>query len=208
MDEDAAGLHGSAADIADPSVPGPRIYAQMRPTPASAEHLRELQEALPRSRGLRRVSAERLHLTLIHFGKVHEVRAAVGRAVPDLQDEAFLPAVHGYLAETRAALPGRSFTLEPAGPAGFGPGGRVLVVEYRPTAELLRVHARLYAVLEAFLQRCGVADPAAFAAQDPNFRHASTLRPHITLARGWCGQAPVLPALEQVTVEPMPVLYR
>lgn len=186
----------------------PRIYAQMRPDAASLAHLRSLQEALPRRPGLRLATPARLHLTLIHFGRVRDVHAVLQAAVPGLDEEVFTAALGEYLQATRAVLPARSVTFDPVGTAGFGPGGRVLVVEYRPAPELLAVHAALYAVLERFLHRCGVQDIDAFTAGDPNFRHAARLRPHITLARGWNGAPPALSPLEPVTLEPMPVLYR
>lgn len=210
MDEDAAGLHGSAADIADPSVPGPRIYAQMRPTPASAEHLRELQEALPRSRGLRRVSAERLHLTLIHFGKADEAYARLAEAT-GVGSEIFSRALTAYLAATEAALPVQDFLLTPAGLDGFGVNGTTLAVECSPTPELVGVHAVLYVLLLEFLATCGVRDPAAYAAQDPALAFSAVLRPHISILHGFrLPHGAQLPSVGAVPLRltPVPVLYR
>ena len=184
-----------------------RLYAQMQPDAASLAHLLSLQEALAAGapRGARPVPRRQLHLTLIHFGKVLDVyriiHGAGGIVLPDYER-----LLSGYIDRTEALLPAASFRLEPVGLAGFGAHGRVLAAEYRPTPELTALHTQLLGELTAFLADCGVADTSAFMASDPNFRFATVLRPHITLARGFAGSPPELP-LQPVTLSPMPVVY-
>ncbi|WP_146364389.1 2'-5' RNA ligase family protein [Arthrobacter yangruifuii] len=181
-----------------------RLYAQMKPDAASLAHLVSLQGVLPS--GGRLVPRRQLHGTLIHFGKVMDVYRVI-REETGISRAAYEPLLGGYIARTEALLPSSSsFRLEPAGLAGFGARGSTLVVEYQPTAELTALHGQLFTVLVDFLTACGVSDTAAFLAADPNFMFASTLRPHITLARGYSGPLPALP-LEPVRLIPMPVVY-
>ena len=96
-----------------------RLYAQLRPDPESLTHLIELQQELA---GLpeindggrpRWVSGRRMHLTLIHFGKVRDVYSLVSVATGiawDLYEELLA----GYVAETEAAMPRQPVVLEPA----------------------------------------------------------------------------------------------
>ncbi|MCQ1956297.1 2'-5' RNA ligase family protein [Arthrobacter sp. zg-Y826] len=180
-----------------------RLYAQMQPDGPSLAHLLSLQQALPD--GTRLVPRPQLHLTLIHFGKVLDVHRAIN-AQTGISRSAYEQLLAEYIARTEALLPAVSFRLEPAGFAGFGTRGSTLVVEYVPTPELALLHRELYGALVGFLGAAGIRDPAAFMAGDPNFMHAGTLRPHISLARGFAGALPSLP-LKSVTLQPMPVVY-
>lgn len=180
-----------------------RLYAQMQPDGPSLAHLLSLQEPLPA--GTRPVPRRQLHLTLIHFGKVLDVYRVIN-AQTGLSRSAYEGLLAGYIARTEALLPAVSFHLEPVGFAGFGTRGSTLAVEYLPTPELALLHRELYGELVGFLGAAGIRDTDAFMAGDPNFRHAGTLRPHISLARGFAGALPSLP-LESVTLQPMPVVY-
>lgn len=194
----------------------PRLYTQLRPGPASLAHLAAVQRELAGESaapdagrtGPRWVPVDQLHLTLIHFGKVLDVYAvlttATGVGWPD-----YGRLLEAYIRDTEALLPAAWFRLEPLALARFGRHGRTLVAEYRPDPALAAVHARAYAALTEFLRGCGISDPAAFTAQDPNFMFAAGLRPHITLCRNFEGTVPgtdVLPLLP-VMVRPLPVLY-
>ncbi|MCC3291528.1 2'-5' RNA ligase family protein [Arthrobacter sp. zg-Y1110] len=180
-----------------------RLYAQMQPDGPSLAHLLSLQESLPA--GTRLVPRKQLHLTLIHFGKVLDVHRAVN-AQTGISRSAYEQLLAGYVARTEALLPAVSFRLGPVGFAGFGTRGSTLVVEYLPTPDLALLHRDLYRELVGFLGAAGIRDTAAFIAGDPNFIHAGTLRPHISLARGFAGALPSL-QLESVTLQPMPVVY-
>ncbi|MDN3904254.1 hypothetical protein [Arthrobacter sp. YD2] len=184
-----------------------RLYAQMRPDGGSLAHLLALQQAVAAAapRGVRPVPSRQLHLTLIHFGKVLDVyrviTAATGISLPD-----YARLLEGYIERTESLLPATAFHLQPVRAAGFGAHGRTLAVEYAPTPELSALHAGLLEELEGFLAACGIAGTASFMAGDPNFMFARTLRPHITLVRGYTGPPPGL-ELGRVTLIPMPVVY-
>ncbi|MCC3275071.1 2'-5' RNA ligase family protein [Arthrobacter sp. zg-Y20] len=184
-----------------------RLYAQMQPDAGSLAHLLALRDSLTSGapRGTRPVPRGQLHLTLIHFGKVLDVHrvisAATGISLPD-----YGQLLAGYIERTEALLPEDSFRLQPVHLTGFGAHGRTLVAEYAPTPQLAALHAALLTELTGFLAACGIGDTAGFMAGDPNFMFAQTLRPHITLARGYTGEPPALP-LAPVTLTPMPVVY-
>ncbi|MCC9204434.1 2'-5' RNA ligase family protein [Arthrobacter sp. zg-Y769] len=180
-----------------------RLYAQMQPDAPSLAHLLSLQQALPP--GTRLVPRRQLHGTLIHFGKVLDVYRVISTET-GISLPAYERLLAGYIARTEALLPAATFRLEPVGFAGFGARGSTLVVEYLPSAELTALHGELHAALVDFLAACGVSGTEAFMAADPNLMFASTLRPHISLARGFAGALPSLP-LESVTLQPMPVVY-
>lgn len=180
-----------------------RLYAQMRPDQEGLEHLESLQRSLPA--GTRLLPRRQLHLTLIHFGKVLDVFRVVSAAGGVGLDD-YRELLAGYIRSTEELLPERNFVVQPLGVAGFGNSGRTLVAEYAPAADLARLHARLYRVLRDFLAACGIADVDGFMAADPNFMFASSLRPHITLARGYTGPQPNL-RLRPVTLRPLPVVY-
>ena len=172
-----------------------RLYAQLRPDAQSLELVVALQQALAALPEVndggrpRWIPARRLHLTLIHFGKVRDVYSAVS-AVADVSWEQYEDYLAAYVAQTEAAMPREPVLLEPAVLSRFGRHGRTLVVEYFPSSALMQAHERAYAVLEDFLHSCGIADAGAFTVADPNFMFASRLRPHITLARGFAGNLP------------------
>lgn len=195
------------ADVPDGFAANRRLYAQMRPDDASLAHLLALLGSVSSAgpHGLRPVPRSQLHLTLIHFGKVRDVYRVI-RSATGISLAAYEEALEGYIGRTEALLPPASFRLQPVHLSGFGANGRTLVVEYAPTPELSALHAALLAELEDFLAGCGIEDTAGFMAGDPNFMFAPTLRPHITLARGYTGPPPVLP-LAPVTLTPMPVVY-
>ncbi|MFZ3415555.1 hypothetical protein [Arthrobacter sp. 3Tela_A] len=192
---------------------GARIYAQLKPDAAGLAELARLQyearELVPRARA---VSSGRLHLTLIHFGKADEAYGRLAQAT-GVSPGTFGRALAAYLAATEAALPDHDFLLTPVGLAGFGLNGTTLAVECSPVPELQDVHAVLYALLLEFLAACGVADPGAYAAQDPALEFSAVLRPHISILHGFrlpaeaAGKMPVV-APEPLRLTPLPVLYR
>ncbi|MBF4995476.1 hypothetical protein ITX31_15370 [Arthrobacter gandavensis] len=190
---------------------GVRIYAQLKPDAAGLAELVRLQTAArvlaPRARP---VSPDRLHLTLIHFGKADEAYARLNAAT-GVSQELFSRALGTYLAATEAALPARDFVLSPVGLAGFGQAGTTLVVEYRPTRELDELHAVLYGLLLEFLRSCESPDPEAYAARDPALAFSAALRPHVSILHGFrppagAGLPPV--AAVPLRLTPLPVLYR
>ncbi|MCC3282516.1 2'-5' RNA ligase family protein [Arthrobacter caoxuetaonis] len=193
---------------------GVRIYAQLKPDEAALARLLLLQagarEAAP---GTRLVSPDRLHLTLIHFGKADEAYSRLS-AVTGTGPKAYREALADYLKDTTAALPETDFQLTPTYLSAFGSHGSTLALELRSTPALEALHAELYAVLLEFLSACGIADPAGYAAGDPALCFAAQLRPHISLLHGFRGfhgfaddAAPrVDPAPLRLQVTP--VLYR
>ena len=180
-----------------------RLYAQLRPDTASLAHLTGLQQVLAVLPGShdggrpRWIPERRIHLTLIHFGQVRDVCAAIS-AVCSVSPDDYERLLAGYVAATEAAMPRQPVVLEPAVLSRFGRHGRTLVLEYFPSALLLAAHAAAYAALKDFLLGCGIPDADAFTAADSNFMFAARLRPHITLARGFTGILPPLqrPALQ------------
>lgn len=188
-----------------------RIYAQLKPDDAGLAELLRLQSACrERAPGTRRVSAGRLHLTLIHFGKADEAFERLSAAT-GVDAETFGRALASYLTATGAALSKTEFGLEPRGLAGFGRDGTTLAVELEATAGLEAVHRVLYGVLRDFLAACGVPDPDAYAAQDPSLAYAAGLRPHITLLhgfRGFTGPPPALGLGQELRLRATPLLYR
>jgi len=190
--------------------PGARIYAQLKPDDAGLAELLRLQSvARERAPGTRRVSAERLHLTLIHFGRADNAFSRLTVAT-GVDAEAYGRALSGYLHATVGALPKDAFLLEPRGLAGFGRDGSTLAVEYATTSGLDSVHRTLYGLLLEFLSACGVPDPAGYAAQDPALGFAARLHPHISLLHGFHGfnGPPPLLDLGPARLWATPVLYR
>lgn len=194
---------------------GVRIYAQLKPDGAGLDRLLRLQaavrERVPRTRP---VSSGRLHLTLIHFGKADEAYDRLAEAT-GVSRGVFGQALAEYLDGSEAALPAQDYVLYPRGLAGFGRTGSTLALEFDPTPDLQAVHEALYGLLLLFLGRCGVPDPAAYAAQDPALEFSSTLRPHISILHGFPGtgagaDAPPLPVPDAgpFRLRPLPVLYR
>lgn len=187
-----------------------RIYAQLKPDGAGLAELLRLQAAArERAPGTRRVSGNRLHLTLIHFGKADDAFARLTTAT-GVEADAYGRALIRYLHATAAALPEDEFVLEPRGLAGFGRDGSTLAVEYAATARLDSVHTVLYQLLLEFLAACGVPDPVGYAAGDPALGFAARLHPHISILRGFRGfdgPPPVL-GLQPMRLRPTPVLYR
>ena len=201
-------------DSGAPEIPdvlsGVRIYAQLKPDGAGLAELLRLQSAAQeRAPRTRRVSGDRLHLTLIHFGKADDAFARLTVAT-GVKAEAYNRALARYLHATAAALPEDEFVLEPRGLAGFGRDGSTLAVEYAATTRLDSVHAVLYQLLLEFLAACGAPDPAGYAAGDPALGFAARLHPHISILRGFRGfdEPPPVYGLQPVRLRAMPVLYR
>ena len=203
-----------------------RLYAQLRPDADSLEQVKRLQQSLAEHPGVndggrpRWIPERQIHLTLIHFGKVRDVYAAVSAAA-EVSWDTYEELLADYVRETEAAMPRQPVVLEPAVLSRFGRHGRTLVLEYFPSSALMSAHERAYGVLVDFLHSCGIEDAAAFTAADPNFMFASGLRPHITLARGFAGTLPAptrgvqggslpvvgAPIPATVRLESMPVVY-
>lgn len=183
-----------------------RIYAQLQPDRASLAHLLGVQAGLPPQTGGRPVTAQAMHMTLIHFGKVQDVYDVI-RPICNISYERYAALLQDYIAATEDALPVTPFTVVPKGPALFGEHGGTFVIEYEAPSEMGKVHAQLVQVLQRFLSECGIADVPGFMAQDRNFMHALTLRPHITLYKGYQGKLPAV-VLQPVLLRPMPTVYR
>lgn len=188
-----------------PAYPNIRIYFQMKPDQASLKHLTGLQAALPAQPRGRTTPAHGLHLTLIHYGKAHDVYDTIA-GLTNIPYPAYQVRLQDYIVTSSRHMPVEPVTLEPIGLAAFGQRGGTMVVEYTPTPELLRQHQLLYQELRGFLQDCGIASVDSFMAGDINFMHASVLRPHITLYKGYAGDMPEL-KLQPVTLLPMETVY-
>jgi len=201
-------------EFAAPALPdafsGVRIYAQLKPDGAGLAELRRLQSAVREpAPGTRRVSADRLHLTLIHFGRADDAFSRLTVAT-GVDSDRYARALARYLKATADALPEDEFVLEPRGLAGFGRDGSTLAVEYAASAGLQTLHAALYQLLLEFLAECGAPDPAGYAAADPALAFAARLHPHISLLHGFHGFSgpPPLLNVEPVRLRATPVLYR
>lgn len=182
-----------------------RLYAQMRPDETSLQHLSDIQRALPSQPRGYAVPAKRMHVTLIHFGKIHEIYALLQRSTGIKHDD-YIRLLTGYIKNTNSLLPVGTHRLEPLRWAAFGEHGNTLVIEYMPETELQSVHAKLSEVLQQFLRDCGVQDVEGFMAKDPNFKQALTFRPHLTLYKGYFSALPDL-SLSPISLETMPLLY-
>lgn len=185
--------------------PNIRLYAQMRPDADSLKHLVELQKSLPRQLKGRAVPARQIHMTLIHFGKIHDVYQIIS-SQNQISFEQYIHHLQIYIKETQAILPKDPVRIEPVGFALFGQRGGTLVVEYDAPTIIYEIHSELVNVLKRFLKRCEIEDVDAFMANDINFTHAPILRPHITLYKGYKGSLPNLP-LKSIAVHPMELVY-
>jgi len=179
-----------------------RLYAQLRPDGYSLARLRYIQTMLP-LRG-RKVSLERIHLTLIHFGIIEEIIESV-----PADGMVAMRAVQRYIAATKkilATFQVQEFTLQPIGFDLFGDYKRTLVIVYEPTPILIKLHELLLATLRTFFVECDIEDVEGYMRGDNNFKHALTINPHITIAKGYDGKLPVA-RLDPVVMTIMPFEY-
>lgn len=182
-----------------------RIYVQLRPDEAGIRRLQATQGELKPGKTGRMMPEEELHMTVIHFGKTADVKAAL-QAVTALDDATYESALNDYTARTRALLTGERYELHWTGYGHFGAHGKTLVATFEAPEPLHALHREAFEALRRFVSRCGVKDPDAFIRNDPNFTHAQVLRPHITLYKGYEGPDPDVP-LGDITVHFMKLVY-
>ena len=184
-----------------------RIYAQLYPESDTLAELLRLQEGLDPQQSGRLVPAKGLHMTIIHFGIINQVWNRLSRAVgTELTRQVYLRQIEKLVSSWEDCLRSVVVGLEPIGFTRFGKHGLVLAVEYRPTYEILELHQQCLARLVTFLQNCRVADPTRFMREDYNFTNALTLRPHISLYKGYSGAEPTA-ELQNAWLHAAPVTY-
>lgn len=183
----------------------PRIYAQMRPDLAGCRELLEVQAGLVGQKSGRIIGPDELHLTLIHFGKTEQLYAAI-EPLLTIDKATYERELDRYIAETTTALPKAPVELRFTGYDLFRPKRTALVAEFAATDELRMIHTTLVDILTSFFDRIGVKDSVGFLNADPNFRHSMTLKPHVTLYKGYAGDVPTMP-IGSVRFEPMKVVY-
>ncbi|PLS81618.1 hypothetical protein CYG49_01625, partial [Candidatus Saccharibacteria bacterium] len=148
---------------------------------------------------------KQLHLTLIHFGRVHDIYQNIS-SVSDISYAEYEGLLTEYIEESESLLPTNPVTISPTAFGGFGSKGKTLALEFEPPDTLLETHQNLYQVLRKFLKNCRIEDVDSFMKDNPNLEHAHALKPHITLCRGFKGRA-VDPPLQDVVLLPVPTIY-
>lgn len=159
-----------------------RYYVQYQPDQAGREALLRVQADLLKSGEGRPVPADELHLTIIHFGIFTEVLADVRRYKADVEERSFADGLQLFIKRCMdSAASEGAFT--PAAIGRLGSHGSVVVLEGGVDAALATTHATCLEHLKAMLGGVLDSDPLPFMEQSPNFKHALTLRPHISLIR-------------------------
>lgn len=185
--------------------PNIRLYAQMKPDLDGVRHLADVQSSLPEQKRGRAVAPKQLHMTLIHFGKVHDVfetlHAQTGISYAD-----YAPRLAQYIKQSNTLLPAEPAVIHPRGFAFYGQRGGTLVIECETPEWIIETHARLVETLREFFSACGIGDIDEFMAGDINFMHVGELRAHITLYKGYAGDPPNV-ELMPVRVRPTPFVY-
>lgn len=183
-----------------------RIYIQMQPDGEACQEFVKIGEALPTQSSGRLLPPEELHVTLIHFGKASDVLAAIRSAVP-LTDDVFAKNLEEYITATRAILTDQSYGLTNGTYDRFGARSTTLVAVYDAPPALHTIHAQAYRLLIRFIHACGVADAEAFAHNDPNFMHAASFKPHVTIYKGYAGPDPLILPPASITLRFMKLVY-
>lgn len=189
-------------------LPKHRFYVQYKPDDTGSQALLALQTDIMATQGGRAVPAGQLHLTIIHFGIYQEVLADLRRYQPAIDETSFAEALERWLADCQAALV-TAGTFVPTSLARFGTHGTVLALAGTVDAGLHDLHATCLDHLKTMLKRVLNDDPLPFMRQSPNFRHALTLAPHISLIKS-AGQGVAEPAHTipgSMTLQAMPLVY-
>lgn len=187
-----------------------KLYVQLRPDDDGIKQLQLVQASLqpPVGKSIGLVKASTMHLTVLHIG-------AVDRLLDSMADFTDLSRnkVVTYIDELATDLEsvvndteGAAYTLQPTGYQRFGASGSTYVISLQSTPELDNLYDKSLAVLKEFFVTCGIADVEAFMSADSNLKYALSLRPHVTVAKGYVGQDSTT-ELKPITFSIMPVRY-
>lgn len=182
-----------------------RVYSQLAPNESSVNKLINLQNKLQLKKGQKRMRASEFHLTIIHFGKSWDVFKTVN-AKTGVAREVFDAHLETFITRCEASIPSDDVLLTHTSYAKFGLRGQTLVAKFRCTDELRKVHAHQLMHLQDFFMCCGINDVDIFMANDPNFKYALSLEPHITIQKGYQGGLPT-DSLDDITCHFMPMRY-
>lgn len=185
--------------------PNIRLYAQMKPDDDGVSHLADVQRQLPKQARGRAVSLKQLHMTLIHFGKVYDVYEILQQKTGISYDE-YAIRLKYYIQQTNILLPTGPAIIQPKGFARYGQRGGTLVIEYDVPTWIIEAHGKLVGVLRQFFDSCGVKNIDEFMTEDINFMHASELKAHITIYKGYTGSLPEI-ELRPVRIFTTPLVY-
>jgi hypothetical protein len=185
-----------------------RLYLQYRPDDPALPRLHDYQQrAVAVNPHGRIVNAERLHMTLIHFGILMELYEECKKSNPSLSWNQFETAVKEFVYSSQSLMP-ETIELVPLRYAFYGPKKSVLGLELQPDERLRKAHTKALGALKDCLFECGVPTPEHFMLRSPNLRFAQSFNPHITLVR-MADQAPE--SLEESTpllFHSLPILYK
>lgn len=186
-----------------------RLYLQYRPDDAAHERLmtwqRKVMAVNPQARP---IAAERIHLTVIHFGIIADVLRELREQLPSLDEAVFFRALDVFLVDSQAVLPEQA-QLIPEQISLFGQTGSVVALSCRAGGQLTAAHQATLEHLKAFFRSVGISEPVGFMQGSPNFRFALTFRPHLSLAKA-ARQLPserTIHSNEPLTLQRMKVHY-
>lgn len=182
-----------------------RLYVQLQPDEAGREALAGVQQTLPSQSTGRLIGKAELHLTLIHFGVANDVYQSVSH-MSGVDRNAFSEALAAYVTEAEAWLPKNDVTLQHTGFELYGAKKNALAATFKATDELREQHAKQLDVLRRFFKRMDLTNPDEFMQSDPNFQHALTLNPHVTLYKGFSGELPNI-EIGDIAFSSMNVVY-
>ena len=80
-----------------------------------------------------------------------------------------------------------------------------LVIRYRLTPEIKKLHQICLNILIQFFKICGIDNVETFMNLDPNFKNALTIKPHLTVAKAYSGELPSLD-VENINASLMKIL--
>ena len=182
-----------------------RIYAQLRPSDSDVADIQVIQNNLTYQEQGRLIGSDELHLTLIHFGKSDEVYQTINQH-SDVHRERYDELLTDYIAKTKAVMLHETLSLDFDTYDLFGPKKKTLVLKFMPSETLSQLHTKLFALLLDFFEKLTIPEPLDFMANDPNFKHALTCEPHVTLYKGYVGELPKV-ACKPMKFESMKVIY-
>lgn len=160
-----------------------RVYIQSTPTSLDREKLQKVQQELHKELGQGSlVSQDRLHVTLLHLGKPHDVLNQIRKHNPKIDTTIFTRALHTFIADTHHVLP-RRYVLKVNGFDFFGGKKDVLVLRLKPNEYYLHTHKTAIRSLHSFLYECGIGNTKKYIHSHNDLKHAYEATPHVTLMR-------------------------
>ncbi len=185
-----------------------KLYVQLRPDSDGIALVRSVQQSLHTQSRIIIVKQSAIHLTILHIGAVDRMLDSMA-GFTTMNRREILLRVDKLIKDLEAAtadIGDIPFKLEPIAYERFGTHGTAYAITFQPTAELNTLHDKCLLVLKKFFASCNITDTEAFMTADDNFKHALSLRPHVTVAKGTDIADPIV-KLQPVSFKLMAIVY-